>query len=680
MAERETELARAIAVMARASGIPEVFLRSLHEAAGPGHGPAGTEGAPNGAGGPESDSDGTDDSGGADDAGLEFPPCDPAVAGGAAAASAAPAGPVDFGAPLRVLVPALLADDARHRVPGVTGGLYSLRDLEGLPRGPLGCGVPVLCMRRGDVEGGPPEVLTPWSPGVFNRAIASDAVFAEEFAAGLEAVGGGNAGTAAAPQRLRGFDLRRHGLVAAGGYPAAVLAGRPETAGDVDLFLVGHPDDGARRAAITALFAHLRRNSSGLFFSRHELMVHRTRGCITFSDSYNGSTVQVVLRAYSTISEVLHGFDLGAAQVAFDGERAFLTAMGVFAATRGANVLNLAVRRVSYEARLVRYLRRGYALVVPDLDPDGFRADEENRLPLQRCAPVQEAAAPGRCRCWCAVQTRDDPASWAGAASPSAATPAAASRAAAVDELRARADALRLVEPRHAIAAGAAILDNYEQLEPALGDYDGVLAADYDGGAIPYGNLGAIAMRNARVLGATHWGLAGAGSAGPAGAGSAGPAGSAGSAGAGSAGAGSAGVAPTEGARDPGALLCAAARTADEDFDVLGFRLDETMIFPSLSLFRSAILDVQSDQAVCLGPDLAGRIRALRAFCMMPGDTLLRRLWEARRALALEALAAVDFGPAAFAPVTEGTALSGDPRFATTPAEWLGIFFAGPAE
>jgi hypothetical protein len=82
---------------------------------------------------------------------------------------------------------------------------------------------------------------------------------------------------------------------------------------------------------------------------------------------------------------------------------------------------------------------------------------------------------------------------------------------------------------------------------------------------------------------------------------------------------------------------------------------------------------------VCLGPDLAGRLRTLRALGKTLDNSLLRRLWEARRALAREALAAVDFGPATFAPVTEGTALSGDPRFATTPAEWLGPFLAGPA-
>jgi hypothetical protein len=307
----------------------------------------------------------------------EFAPCEPppdaggadAAAGGAGAGGDA-AGPVDFGAPLRALIPALLADDARHRVPGVTGGLYSLRDLEGLPRGVPGCGVPVVCAGTpglwGTAAGGP------WSPEVRNRPVIDDAAFAEEFAVALTEVMRGVAA------QLRGFDLRRHGMVVAGGFPAGVLAGRPETAGDVDIFLVGHPDDEARRAAITALYRHLlaagHRGRDGDRPVPY-VGVHRTRGCVTFYPNMRGgcTPIQVVLRAYSSVSEVLHGFDLGAAQVAFDGERVFLTALGVFAATRGVNILNLAVRRVSYEARLARYLSRGYALVVPDLDVGAFR-------------------------------------------------------------------------------------------------------------------------------------------------------------------------------------------------------------------------------------------------------------------------------------------------------------------
>jgi hypothetical protein len=82
-----------------------------------------------------------------------------------------------------------------------------------------------------------------------------------------------------------------------------------------------------------------------------------------------------------------------------------------------------------------------------------------------------------------------------------------------------------------------------------------------------------------------------------------------------------------------------------------------------------------SAEALLLGARLVDRLAALQG----APPALLRRIWEARRDLAHAALAAAGFGPAAFAPVTDRTALSGDPRYATTPAAWLGLLFAGPA-
>jgi hypothetical protein len=576
----------------------------------------------------------------------EFAPCEPppdaggadAAAGGAGAGGDA-AGPVDFGAPLRALIPALLADDARHRVPGVTGGLYSLRDLEGLPRGVPGCGVPVVCAGTpglwGTAAGGP------WSPEVRNRPVIDDAAFAEEFAVALTEVMRGVAA------QLRGFDLRRHGMVVAGGFPAGVLAGRPETAGDVDIFLVGHPDDEARRAAITALYRHLlaagHRGRDGDRPVPY-VGVHRTRGCVTFYPNMRGgcTPIQVVLRAYSSVSEVLHGFDLGAAQVAFDGERVFLTALGVFAATRGVNILNLAVRRVSYEARLARYLSRGYALVVPDLDVGAFR-ERRAGLPFASGYPPPGAAGPGKCRCWCAATF--GPPRWV------------SNRDSAIHQARLFGhdrEAEAAAPPgaaRDALAACEAELGALEA-PSAPGDYSGA-GAGYAGGKIPYGDFEAIALRNARILGAGgDWGAGGAGAPSQ----------------------------PAEGGvRDPGALVCIMRRTNDPNFDVTGFEADAEMVFPGFNSFIGILYcepPPLMKLMVALGPALIGRFLALRR---APPD-LLHRIWAARAALAHEALAAAGFGPAAFAPVADRTALSGDPRYATTPAEWLGPLFAGPAE
>ncbi len=249
------------------------------------------------------------------------------------------------------LVDAALAEDERCRVPGVTDGLYPIEVLDGPhsnnSRG-LRWGYPIFSMFRKSHDDLSPYLAT------------SNKVFRERF-------------KKIAP-RLAGFDLKAHGLVLAGGCAAALVSYQPssETAGslrsqfsDIDLFLVGHGTDSKALAAISALADHLFEKWGGY------LSVHRTAGCVTFvaPPADNGvSVVQVVLRRYSTLAEVIHGFDLGASAVAFDGESVYMTALGAIAMKYRANILNLKARRASYERRLIRYYQRDYALILPDFD------------------------------------------------------------------------------------------------------------------------------------------------------------------------------------------------------------------------------------------------------------------------------------------------------------------------
>ena len=164
---------------------------------------------------------------------------------------------------------------------------------------------------------------------------------------------------------LAEFDLEKHGLVLAGGAVSAlVMHDRPslnDDYGDFDLFLVGLATDRREKESLVALATHL------LKWFGDRLKVYRTQRCFTF---VCGTTcVQVILRRYTTIGEIVHGFDMGSCAMAWDGTRVYLTALSRLAAEHGVNVLNLAVRRPTYEKRLSRYHSRGYALVAPDLSP-----------------------------------------------------------------------------------------------------------------------------------------------------------------------------------------------------------------------------------------------------------------------------------------------------------------------
>lgn len=101
-------------------------------------------------------------------------------------------------------------------------------------------------------------------------------------------------------------------------------------------------------------------------YSLPSIDVVRTSGSITIKVS--GIAIQLVLRLYSSPSEILHGFDIGAAACGFDGERVVLTELGRFAYEYGYNVVDTTRRSATYEARLRKYLGRGFDLILPALD------------------------------------------------------------------------------------------------------------------------------------------------------------------------------------------------------------------------------------------------------------------------------------------------------------------------
>lgn len=293
----------------------------------------------------------SDESGSDSDSGYESPTCVSAV-GPAAGPAAGPAvGPALL---LKRKIAAVLAEDKKCRYPGVTEGLYTLADLAEFNR--LGHGIPMI------------RTAKEWR---FERA-KSDA----EFGRRLKKI---------APF-LEGLDLRRLKLRLAGGAVSAILMGSPapddyaEQFHDYDFFLVGHDSDLMAKTAIVQLGEHLQTKWG-------HVEVYRTQNCITFYTPgvragriTDPIIVQVILRRYSTEAEVIHGFDMGSSAMMWDGQRIVMTALGKLAAENGANVLNLAARRASYERRLARYFERGFDLVLPDLDGAALVANG-GRLP-----------------------------------------------------------------------------------------------------------------------------------------------------------------------------------------------------------------------------------------------------------------------------------------------------------
>lgn len=77
---------------------------------------------------------------------------------------------------------------------------------------------------------------------------------------------------------------------------------------------------------------------------------------------------QIILRLYNTMSEVLHGFDLGSCAVGLADQKVWFTSLSRFCYENRVNIFDGARRSTTYEYRLAKYFNRGFAIVLPQLD------------------------------------------------------------------------------------------------------------------------------------------------------------------------------------------------------------------------------------------------------------------------------------------------------------------------
>jgi hypothetical protein len=152
-------------------------------------------------------------------------------------------------------------------------------------------------------------------------------------------------------------------VAAAGGAVSQLLQGRPlETNQDIDLFIVTEGKD-FTRADLQALIANI---YTSLKMARSDIKIVRTGSFITFYVSDSEAPIQLVLRTEATVADLITRFDLAPCQVAFDGTKVYGSALGLLANTYGVMPLNLNQWSPRYNERLVKYMRRGFKLLLPD--------------------------------------------------------------------------------------------------------------------------------------------------------------------------------------------------------------------------------------------------------------------------------------------------------------------------
>ncbi|KAI0547666.1 ankyrin repeat protein [Xylaria curta] len=153
-------------------------------------------------------------------------------------------------------------------------------------------------------------------------------------------------------------------------------------ASDVDLFLYGLNEEQAIQK-IKDIEARIR----DAILS--EVTVVRTKNAITICSQYPTRHVQIVLRVYKSISEILTGFDIDCSGAAYDGKQVYTTPRALASYITQINPIDLSRRSPSYENRLSKYSHRNFEVYWPELDrsrvdPTIFERSFQRTLGLAR--------------------------------------------------------------------------------------------------------------------------------------------------------------------------------------------------------------------------------------------------------------------------------------------------------
>src|SRR6266516_4493985 len=77
--------------------------------------------------------------------------------------------------------------------------------------------------------------------------------------------------------------------------------------------------------------------------------------------------IQIILRLYSSPSEILAGFDVDACAVGFNGSHVYSAPRAFVSLVTQTVSVDMTRRSPSYEIRLAKYAQRGFEIFVPDL-------------------------------------------------------------------------------------------------------------------------------------------------------------------------------------------------------------------------------------------------------------------------------------------------------------------------
>ncbi|KAI5807435.1 hypothetical protein DFH27DRAFT_319642 [Peziza echinospora] len=164
-------------------------------------------------------------------------------------------------------------------------------------------------------------------------------------------------------------------------------------ASDIDLFIYGIDDE---KAAIDRMIA-IENDITGSMLG--ETTCLRTKNCITIVSQYPNRHIQIVLRLYKSISQILTGFDVNCSCVAYNGSTVYANPRALTAFMTQCNTMDLSRRSPSYESRLAKYNHRGFEVYCDFLDrskidPTIFERSFSRTVGLARLLVLERLPSP----------------------------------------------------------------------------------------------------------------------------------------------------------------------------------------------------------------------------------------------------------------------------------------------
>lgn len=145
---------------------------------------------------------------------------------------------------------------------------------------------------------------------------------------------------------------------------------------DIDIFVYGLTPEKALEK-VEEIFFKIQANTN----ASGEIV--RTKNSVTIIGQYPVRHVQIVLRLYKSPAEILMGFDVDCCALGFDGTDVWALPRAARALSKRYNLVDMTRRSLTYETRLYKYAKRGFAVAVPGLMRHMIRSDLYQLRPWQ---------------------------------------------------------------------------------------------------------------------------------------------------------------------------------------------------------------------------------------------------------------------------------------------------------